>query len=104
MKQNRLCLLLLVVISLNIAILPRRYVNAFDRQNPLVTLGFNRCQEAPCFLKIIPGTTSWTNATTILLRQNFDWIDGSLSNIDSTGDGIVVFRVPDNPQVVNWIE
>jgi hypothetical protein len=78
-------------------------VIAAMKDNPLVSLGFSRCDGQPCFLGIVPGKTLWQDATAVLSRQNFRKDTWSFTNIDYVGVGITVDRVPDKPDVVNSV-
>ena len=107
MPMRRLvsCIVVLVAFLCGADALPSTRAIASFEDNPLVALGFSRCDGQPCFTGIIPGQTSWPKARSILLARNFteDPSGLFLSREESIQGGLYVERVPDNPDVVNTV-
>jgi hypothetical protein len=107
--MSRLVCSLLIVLSSSLAQIQFRQISvAYNQENALTRLGFNQCNGHPCFLGIVPGLTTWQDATSILFGKGFrlDQDNQEFDNVDNIGNGIVIYRdrSTSNSSVVDTVE
>jgi hypothetical protein len=104
--KRKMCLLMTFIPILYTGfVMPPLQVSTYVQRNSLVGLGFSLCSQAPCFLTVIPGKTTWQEARSVLLTNDFKdlsyWV---ISREQPIQGGIYIARVPDNPDLVNSVE